>query len=104
MENHTKHYKNKRYNREKFINKYLYGDGNVIDTFIVDKGHKNGLEKHCITDNGLIIVYNLKSEKLVTKLIARPQQIKRYYYDTDRKPPKWLLDLAFWHQNLNYNR
>ena len=104
MGNQTNHYRNKRYKRENFINKHLCGDGNVIDSFIVDKGHKDGLEKHCITDTGLIIVYNLESQKLVTKLIARPQQIKRYYKDDDKTPPRWLLELCEWHNSLNYNR
>ena len=93
MGNQTNHYKNKRYKREKFIGKYLCGDGNVIDSFVVDKGHKDGLEKHCITDTGLIIVYNLESQKLVTKLIARENQIMRYYRNADKSPPKWLLEL-----------
>lgn len=104
MGNQTNHYKNKRYKREKFINKHLCGDGNVIDSFVVDKGHKDGLEKHCITDTGLIIVYNLKSQKLVTKLIARENHVKRYYQNVNKKPPKWLLDLCRWHNSLNYNR
>ena len=104
MKNQTNHYKNKRYKREKFISKYLCGDGHVIDSFIVDKGHKNGLEKHCITDTGLIIVYNLESQKLVTKLIARKNQVVRYYQDADKNPPKWLLELCEWHNSLNYNR
>lgn len=43
MANQTNHYKYKRYKREKFINKHLYGDGKVIDSFIVDRGHKDGL-------------------------------------------------------------
>lgn len=103
MKNQTNHYKNKRYKRERFISKYLYGDGNVVDSFIVDRGHKNGLERHDITDTGLIIIYNLMSQKLVTKLIARPQQIKRYYQDIDKEPPRWLVYLAYWHNILNYN-
>ena len=103
MGNQTNHYKNKRYKREKFINKHLCGDGNVIDSFIVDKGHKDGLEKHCITDTGLIIVYNLKSGKLVTKLVARKNQVMRYYKDSDKKPPRYLLELCDWHNSLNYN-
>mgnify|MGYP003301588533 FL=1 len=49
----SNHYKKQRYNREKFINKCCNGDGKVIDEFIVDKGHKDGLERHCITDNGI---------------------------------------------------
>lgn len=104
MGNQTNHYKNKRYRREKFINEHLCGDGHVIDSFVVDKGHKDGLERHDITDTGLIIVYNLDSQKLVTKLIARENQVKRYYQNVDRNPPRWLLDLCKWHNGLNYNR
>lgn len=103
MGNQTNHYKNKRYKREKFISKCLCGDGKVIDSFMVDRGHPMGEELHCITDTGLIIVYNAKSKKLVTKLIARPQQIKRYYKDVGRKAPRWLIDLAHWHNTLHYN-
>ncbi len=104
MGKQTNHYKYKRYKREKFIDKHLNGDGNVIDSFVVDRGHKDGLERHDITDTGLIIVYNLNSGKLVTKLIARPQQINRYYQDVNREPPRWLINLALWHQSLNYNK
>ena len=104
MTNQTNHYKNKRHGREKFINKRLNGNGKVIDSFIVDKGHTNGLERHDITDTGLIIIYNLNSGKLITKLIARPNQVQRYYKDASRKPPKWLLDLCRWHESLNYNK
>lgn len=104
MGNQTNHYKRQRYKRERFIHKYLNGDGNVIDSFIVDKGHKNGLERHCVTDTGLIIIYNVDSGKLVTKLIARVAQIKRYYKDVDKEPPSWLLTLAEWHESLNYNK
>lgn len=104
MVNQTNHYKNKRYKREKFINKYLCGDGKIIDSFIVDKGHKNGLEKHCVTDTGLIIVFNLESQKLVTKLIARPNQVKKLYQSVGKKAPRWLLDLCYWHNTLNYNK
>ena len=84
----SEHYKHKRYKREKFINKYLNGDGKVIDTFMVDNVHPNGAERHDITDNGLILVYNLKSGKLVTKLLAREHQIKRYYEYSGKEPPK----------------
>lgn len=64
MANQTNHYKNKRYKREKFINKYLCGDGKIIDSFVVDNGHRDGLERHCVTDTGLIIVYNLETQNL----------------------------------------
>lgn len=100
----SKHYKSQRHKREKIINKFINGDGKVIDSFIVDRGHKNGLERHDITENGIILIYNEGSGKLVSKLIARPHQIKRYYKDSNREPPQWLLDLCYWHQSLNYNK
>lgn len=102
----SNHYKNQRYKREKFIDKFLYNDGYIIDGFIVDKGHPKGAEVHSITENGIIIIHNLNSGVLVTKLIARPEQIKRYYESTGReKPPEYkrALYLAEWHKNLGYN-
>lgn len=102
-----KHYRNKRYKRNKFIDKCLNGDGNIIDKFIVDRGHPKGVELHSITDNGIIVVRNLESNKLVTKLIARPQQIKRYYESTGRQPPpnyENILCLAQWHKVMGYNK
>ena len=100
----SNHYKRQRYKREKFINECCNGDGKIIDEFVVDKGHKDGLERHCVTDTGIIIIYNAVSGKLVSKLIARPNQIKRYYRGTDREPPLSLLRLAEWHESMGYNR
>lgn len=99
----SKHYSRERCRREKFINKCCNGDGKVIDEFVVDKGHKNGLERHCVTDTGMIIIYNLNSGKLVTKKIARPQQIKNLYIIKNKIPPRWLLDLAQWHKSFGMN-
>lgn len=102
----SKHYKNKRYSREKLIKRYIHNDGNIIDGFIIDKGHKNGAEIHSITDNGIIIIHNYDSGKLITKLIGRPQQIERYYKTTGREtPPEYerILFLARWHESLGYN-
>lgn len=100
----SKHYKRQRYKREKLINRYCNGDGTIIDSFIVDKGHANGLERHCITDTGIIIIYNATSGILVSKLIARVGQIKRYYYGTGKEPPPSLIRLAEWHESLGYNK
>ena len=101
----TKHYKTQRYKREKFINEHI-GDGYIIDGFVVDKGHPNGVEVHSITENAIIIVHNYRTGKLVTKLLARPQQIKRYYESTGRKhPPEYedILELALQHSILGYH-
>lgn len=101
----TKHYKKDRHRRERLINDL--GDSYIIDGFIVDKGHKNGLEVHSITSNGIIVIHNLESGKLVTKLIARPHQIERYYESTGREKPTEYNDiirLARWYEILGFNR
>lgn len=102
----SKHYQSQRNERERFIDECLGGDGKVVDSFVVDKGHKNGLERHDITDNGIIVIYNLASNKLCSKLIARPQQIRRYYENSGRKPPleyENILRLAREHNIAGYN-
>ena len=104
MANQTNHYKYKRYKREKFINKHLYGDGNVVDSFVVDRGHPMGEEVHCITDHAVIVILNKNSGKLCTKLLARKNQIKRLYQGVGRQPPRWLLKLAMEHERLGYNK
>lgn len=97
------HYNESRYYREMFISNYLGGDGKIIDSFVVDKGHEKGRERHCITDHGIIIVYNVNSGKMVTKLIARPQQVKRYYVNTSKQPPENILELCREHQRMGFN-
>lgn len=99
----SEHYNNERYNREEFINEHLHGDGNIIDEFIVDKGHPHGAERHCVTDKGVIIIYNVRTNKLVTKKIARPKQIKDLYATEYKIAPKWLLILAEQHKNMGMN-
>lgn len=100
----SNHYKNKRYKREKIINKYINGDGCIIDGFIVDRNHGDGAEMHSITENGIILIHNIETGKLITKIIARPSQIKRYYRGSGRQPPRYLLELAAWHEELQYNK
>lgn len=104
----SKHYKNGRCKREKFISEHLIdGDGYMVDGFIVDKGHRRGAEVHSITSNGIIIIHNLMSGKLITKLLARPSQIKRYYKSSGRQPPEEyrnILNLAELHKRLGYNK
>ena len=103
---YSKHYRKYRKKREKFIKKYINGDGHMIDGFVIDRQHKDGLEVHSITDTGLILIHNYKTGKLCTKLIAKPSQIERYYRMTGREPPPEynnILTLAKWHEDLFYN-
>lgn len=102
----SNHYKYKRTDREDFIKEHLGGDGNIIDGFVVSKNHPQGDEVHSLTDNGIIIIHNIKSGNLVTKLIARPNQIKRYYESSGREPPQEyedVLKLAKQHEILGYH-
>ena len=85
----TKHYTKDRQDRENRIKEIGYGT--VIKSVVVDRGHINGPEIHEITDTGIINIYNERTKKLVTKLIARPAQIKRYFTEA---VPKALMERA----------
>lgn len=74
----TMHYDADRTARHEKIMSVL-GVGKYLTAFIVDKGHKNGDEIHTIFDNGVILIQNLKSKLVITELIARPAQIRRYW-------------------------
>ena len=50
----------------------------VIRIAVVNKGHKNGNEIHIIYNNGIIKIYNARTRKFITVLIARVPQIERY--------------------------
>lgn len=86
----SRHYTNDRKEREKVIK--MIGEGEVVATFLKDRFHKGGLERHEITSTGIIRIYNHRTNKLITKLIARPGQIKRYY--EEGKAPKELIKKA----------
>ncbi len=50
----------------------------VIKIAVVNKGHKNGNEIHLVYNNGVVKVYNERTHKFITVLIARVPQIERY--------------------------
>ena len=50
----------------------------VVKIAIVNKGHKNGNEIHIVYNNGIVKVYNARTHKFITVLIARVPQIERY--------------------------
>ena len=50
----------------------------VLKIAVVNKGHKNGNEIHIIYNNGIIKIYNERTCKFITVLIARAPQIERY--------------------------
>ena len=50
----------------------------VIRIAVVNKGHANGEEIHLVYNNGIVKVYNERTRKFITVLIARVPQIERY--------------------------
>lgn len=50
----------------------------VVKIAIVNKGHENGNEVHIVYNNGVVKVYNERTRKFITVLIAREPQIVRY--------------------------
>ena len=92
----SRHYNRDRIIREKLIREI--GVGKEIKTVRVDKGHPNGAELHTITTNGIVIIRNERTNKMITKLIARPNQIRRYGIE-DKK----VIEIARKHQTLGYN-
>lgn len=96
----TRHYREDRRQREHIIQ--MIGQGHIIKVVIWDRDHRNGAEVHKVSDTGIISIYNLNSGKLITKLIARPAQIQRYFENGDA--PVELLTIAREHTRLGYNR
>ena len=50
----------------------------VAKIAVVNKGHANGEEIHIIYNNGVVKVYNARTRKFITVLIARVPQVERY--------------------------
>jgi hypothetical protein len=93
------HFTRDRQDRENLIKEI--GSGKVVKRVVIDRGHRNGPEIHEVTDNAIVNIYNQRTGKLITKLIARPNQIKRYY--EEGKAPKEILNKAYDHMKKGYN-
>ena len=96
----SNHYITDRQARENLIKEIGYGK--VIKSVVIDRHHPNGPEIHEISNTGIITIYNQRTHKMITKLIARPGQIKKYYNE-NKTIPKNLLKLAREHQLKKYN-
>lgn len=84
----------------------LLGVGRHLYSFIVDKGHVNGAEIHSIFSNGVIVIRNRRTNLLITELIARPGQIRRYWEIQGKALPceMWVvMEKAKQNQVKGYN-
>lgn len=97
----SKHWREDRVGRNALIK--MIGEGEKIDNFRVDRGHRNGAEIHTITTNAIIIITNEKTGKMITKLIARQGQVKRYYEREGKEIPKEILEKAKENERKGYN-
>lgn len=96
----SKHWTEDRQKRNDLINKI--GRGYIVKTVEVDRHHPNGPEIHEISSTGIITIYNKRTHKMVTQLIARAGQIRRYY-DNENEIPKELIEIAIEHQRMAFN-
>ena len=70
---------NTRCERLQIANRLIQDEhAKVIKIAIVDKGHDNGEEIHIIYNNGVVKIYNARTHKFITILIARIPQLERY--------------------------
>lgn len=97
----TLHYSQERKKRADVINNITKGE--LVSAFRCDFGHKNGAEIHVVYSNGIVSIYNAKTKKHVTDLIARPMQIKRYYMAIGKVCPKHLINVANMHEKMGLN-
>ena len=69
----------KRSKRLQVAERLIYEESaKVVKIAIVNKGHANGAEIHVVYNNGVVKVYNERTRKFITVLIARVPQIERY--------------------------
>lgn len=66
----------------------------LVNAFVVDKHHENGLEIHAIYDDGAIKIFNYRTKKLITVLFGRVGQIVRYYQELGIPLPYTVLCTA----------
>lgn len=110
-EKKTRHFneeRNKRFDISISLNETNVGQAEIDKVFVVDKGHIDGEELHCVSKNGIIFILNKrKYEKhinsFITILIARPNQIKRLYDECNLKVDKDIMNCAKEHINMGYN-
>lgn len=95
----SKHYANDRQKRETLI-QVLIGEGEAVETF--KEVCKDGrIAYHTITTTGIIIIKD-ESDVIITKKIARPNQIKKYF-NVITEQIQAVLDMAMLHTKCGYN-
>lgn len=100
MNNFSQHYQNERSERERFIKEFV---GLGEEKYAFEYNYNGTLQIHRLTDTGIINVYNREGDRLITRLVARPQQIKRLFESRGERAPRDLVTLAHEHNVMGYN-
>ena len=99
----TMHFTNERAVRNNNIINIIGGYGVARYSFVVDTNHPNGNEIHTITTNGIVVMQNERTKALITAIVARPNQIARYFEYGIPNNVYPIIAKARTHQTLNYN-
>lgn len=100
MNNFSQHYQNERSERERFIKEFV---GLGEEKYAFEYEYNGTKQIHRLTDTGIINVYNREGDYLITRLVARPQQIKRLFESRGERAPRELVTLAHEHNVKGYN-
>jgi hypothetical protein len=82
------------------------GSGDIVAEFVVDRSHKNGYERHIIHSNGVVLMVNEHTKRVITIIVARQPQITRYWEGLHRQIPsdlEYLLSVAKQNEMRGYN-
>lgn len=83
--------------------KHLSLNAEPVNGFIaiIDKHHINGAEVHALYSDGSIRIYNYNTKKLITVLIARPNQAKRL--NPEVQLPEEIYNICYRNMKNRYN-
>ena len=104
----TRHIVEERQTRTYLIDNVIGDTNNVICKNVIDRGHVNGAERFELTDKAIIRVYNNITNRHITDIIARPNQVYNRmgveFTNLDIRVQRRIIDLAREHQRLGYNQ
>lgn len=101
----TKHIAYDRIERNTMI-RYCLKEGNLMTSFIIDENDSRGRLIHNIMDNGVVIIQNERTKRIVTQYVARRGQITKYWRERGMSvPPKYnrLLEVVRHNEEMGYN-
>lgn len=87
----SRHYTEDRTERQMVID--CIGEGTVVYTTLQYDEQRGRTYRYEITDNAILIVKDERNTKIITKMIARPSRIRRYWADA----PQEIIMIAVKH-------